>query len=229
MKRVFLLFVFLLHSACQSKPYVVKETEENTAEENVAIYVVSHGWHTGIVVPAGKIQSNLPQLWKRFGKTPYIEFGWGDKVFYQAEETTIFLTLRALFWPTESVIHAVAIAEKVDLLFPGSQVEKLCLSSSGYSSLIRFITNSFYKNEQSDIIQLQSGIYGNSQFYQGEGCFYLMNTCNNWTAKALKSAGMDMSPAFKLTSASVMDYIVEYNQTLKSGSSGEAGSAAACP
>jgi len=229
MKGLFLIFVLLLHSACQSKPYVVKETEENTAEENEAIYVVSHGRHTGIVVPAGKIQSNLPQLRKRFGKTPYIEFGWGDRVFYQAEETTIFLTLRALFWPTESVIHAVAIPEKVDLFFPDSQVEKLCLSSSGYSSLIRFITNSFHKNEKSDIIQLKSGIYGNSQFYQGEGWFYLMNTCNNWTAKALKSAGMDMSPVFKLTSDSVMDYIVEYNQTLKNGPNEEASSAAACP
>jgi uncharacterized protein (TIGR02117 family) len=230
MKGLVLIFVLLLHSACQSKPYVVKETEENTtAEEKEAIYVVNHGRHTGIVVPAGKIQSNLPQLRKRFGKTPYIEFGWGDKVFYQAEETTIFLALRAILWPTESVIHAVAIPERVDLFFSDSQVEKLYISGTEYSSLITFITNSFYKTEKNDIIQLKSGKYGNSQFYQGEGSFYLMNTCNNWTAKALKSAGMDMSPVFKLTSDSVMDYIVKYNQTLKNESNGQTGFAPACP
>jgi uncharacterized protein (TIGR02117 family) len=154
-------------------------------------------------------------LRERFGNTPYIEFGWGDNMFYPAEEITTGLTLRAILWPTKSVIHAVAIPEKVALFFPDSQVEKLCLSGPDYSLLIRFITNSFYKNEKSDIIQLKKGIYGNSQFYQGEGDFYLMNTCNTWTAKALKSAGLNISPALKLTADSVMDYIVEYNQALK--------------
>ena len=215
MNGLFLLCIFLLLSSCSSKPYVVQHTGETFAEESEAIYVVSHGWHTGIVVPARKIQSNLPQLRERFGNTPYIEFGWGDNMFYPAEEITTGLTLRAILWPTKSVIHAVAIPEKVDLFFPDSQVEKLCLSGSNYSLLIRFITNSFYKNEKSDIIELKKGIYGNSQFYQGEGDFYLMNTCNTWTAKALKSAGLNISPALKLTADSVMDYIVEYNQALK--------------
>ena len=230
MKGLFVLFILLLLSlsACQSKPYVVKQTEENIIAEDEAIYVVSHGWHTGIVVPSGRIQANLPQLRERFGNTPYLEFGWGDDEFYPAEEITTGLTLRALLWPTKSVIHAVAIPEKADIFFPDSHVEKLCLSGTEYSLLIRFITNSFYTNEHSDIVQLKYGIYGNSQFYQGEGSFYLMNTCNTWTAKGLKSAGMDISPACKVTADSIMNYIVEYNQALQIAPNGEAGSASAC-
>ncbi len=41
-----------------------------------------------------------------------------------------------------------------------------------------------------------------------------MNTCNTWTAKGLKSAGMDISPTFKLTADSIMDYMKEYRQSL---------------
>jgi uncharacterized protein (TIGR02117 family) len=227
MKGLFLIVILLL-SACQSKPYVVKHTEEKFVEKSETIYVVSHGWHTGIAVPARKIQSNLPQLRERFGNTPYIEFGWGDNMFYPANEITTGLTLRALLWPTESVIHAVAIPGKVAQFFPDSQVEKLCLSGIEYSLLISFITNSFHKNEKSDIVQLKNGIYGNSQFYQGVGSFYLTNTCNTWTAKGLKSAGMDISPAFKITATSIMDYIVEYNQRLKTVSDGQAGTVSGC-
>jgi hypothetical protein len=61
------------------------------------IYVVSHGWHTGFVVPASTIESRLPQLRDRFANAPYIEFGWGDKGFYQAKEITSGLTLQAIF------------------------------------------------------------------------------------------------------------------------------------
>ena len=62
------------------------------------------------------------------------------------------------------------------------------------------------------MVELESGIYGNSQFYKGVGDFYLMNTCNKWTAKGLKSAGMDISPTFKLTADSIMDYLKDYRQ-----------------
>lgn len=228
MKILFFVSVLFLLSACPSKPWVVRNTEEKFAEENVAIYVVSHGWHTGIVVPAGNIQSILPQLGERFGDTAYIEFGWGDNMFYPANEITTALTLRALLWPTESVIHAVAIPEQAAVSFPGSRIEKLCISGSDYSLLMTFIAESFYKNEENNIVQLQYGIYGDSQFYQGEGAFHLMNTCNVWTATALQSAGMDISPALKLTADSVMDYIHGYNQTLKGASGGQTSSEASC-
>jgi uncharacterized protein (TIGR02117 family) len=229
MNGLLLLCLVLLLSGCSSKPYALQHTLENSREESQAIYVVNHGWHTGIVVPAGKIQSKLPQLRERFANTAYIEFGWGDNLFYPAKETTTALTLRALFWPTRSVIHAVAVGEKVALFFPGCQVEKLCLDGNGYSLLIRFITNSFYKNKKNDIVTLNDGIYGNSQFYQGDGLFYFMNTCNVWTAKGLQSAGLNISPSFKITADSVMNYIENHNQELKIAPDRQAGPASPCP
>ncbi len=96
MKVILLIVILSLLTACSSKPYVVKHTEMPAAVGQEEIYIVSHGWHTGLVVPAKGIQNILPKLRKRFGDIPYIEFGWGDKDYYQAREITSGLTLKAI-------------------------------------------------------------------------------------------------------------------------------------
>ena len=221
MKVELLIVILPLLTACSSKPSVVKHTGMSAEVGQEEIYIVSHGWHTGIVIPAKRIQNQLPELRKRFGDIPYIEFGWGDKDYYQVKEATTGITLKAILWPTESVIHAVAVPERADKFFANSIVENLCISGRGYSSLVRYISESFYKDEYGEILELKGGLYGNSQFYTGVGNFYFMNTCNNWTAKGLKSAGMDISPTFKLTADSIMDYLKEYKQSLTMGSTGQ--------
>lgn len=192
--------------ACSNKPYVVENSELDVADATT-IYIANHGWHTGFIIPAADIQAQLPELQRRFADAPFLEFGWGDKGFYQAKEITSGLTLRAILWSTESVVHAVAVSQRPDIYFAGSDVKTLCLNKKQYSGLIRFIENSFYKNEKNMIVTQKEGIYGDSQFYTGEGDYYMMNTCNKWTAKGLKSAGLDIWPAFKLTATSIMDYL----------------------
>jgi len=214
LKVISLTVLLSVLSACSSKPYVVDPMESGEITASKEIYIVSHGWHTGFVVPTADIETRLPKLKDRFGDIPNIEFGWGDKKFYQAKEVTTGLTLQAVFWPTDSVVHVVAVPANVEEYFPHSTVEKICLNTAEYFSLITFISNSFEKNPQGEIMPLKNGIYGNSQFYAGEGDYYLFNTCNKWTAKGLKSAGVDISPLFKLTASSVMNYIQKHHDTL---------------
>ena len=180
---------------------------DNSTENEV--YVVNHGWHTGFVVPAFDIQQAIPELKQRFGNAPYIEFGWGDNEFYQAEEITSGITLKAIFLPTDSVVHTVAVPRKADKYFKHSEVEKFCLGDSELNSLLEFISRSFYRDESGNILKLNHGIYGDSQFYKAKGDFHIFNTCNKWTAKGLESAGMKISTTFKLTAGSVMSYLSE--------------------
>jgi len=144
MKLLTLFIAIIILAACSTKPHVVKQTEI-TVSSPQEIYIVNHGWHTGFVVPADTIQERLPQLKERFGDTPFMEFGWGDEGFYQAEEITSGLTFRAILWPTESVVHAVAIPESPDRYYSKSDVEVLHLNNTQYSLLISFIEKSFYK------------------------------------------------------------------------------------
>jgi len=210
----FILLIIIILAGCSAKPYIVSYAEEFEGSGQNEVYVVSHGWHTGFVIPAPEIQRVMPELERRFGNTPYIEFGWGDKGFYQAKETTLGLTLRAIFWPTESVVHSVAVPQKVEEYFSNSEVAKLCLNDGELSALIGFISSSFFRDKSGNLLELQKGIYGDSKFYSGVGDFYLMNTCNRWTAKGLKSIGMDISPKLKLTAGSVMNYLTKANKAL---------------
>lgn len=214
MRNIIIVIIVGLISGCSSKPLIVHHAGKYTGLGKNEVYIVNHGWHTGFVIPAVAIHEKIPQLKERFGNTPYIEIGWGDMGFYQAKEITSGLTLRATFWPTESVIHSVAVPKKANEYYPNNEVEKICMSDEELSSFMSFIANSFYKDNSGNVVILKNGLYGDSQFYQGVGDYHLMNTCNKWTAKGLKSAGMDISPTFKLTSGSIMNYLSRVKNAL---------------
>ena len=186
------------------------ELEKSAKNE---VYVVNHGWHTGFVVHASEIQKEIPELKQRFGNAPYIEFGWGDKEFYQANEITPDITLKAIFLPTESVLHAVAISSEADKYFKHSEVHKFCLEDLELKSLVDFISNSFSRDESGSILKLNHGIYGDSQFYKAKEDFHIFNTCNKWTAKGLESTGMKISTTLKLTAGSIMNYLTKLKST----------------
>jgi len=206
----YILIVFVVFlSACSTKPVAIKSAEVYSGGGENDVYVVSHGWHTGFVVPSKEMYEVIPELRNRFGDTPNIEFGWGDKGFYQAKEITSGLTIRAILWPTESVVHAVAVPEDVRKYFASSEVIRLCMNDNELSLLTEFIAGSFYKNDAGRVEKLRNGIYGDSQFYKGVGSYYMTNTCNTWTAKGLKSIGMNISTTLKLTSGSVMGYLAK--------------------
>ena len=177
-----------------------------------SIYVVNHGWHTGFVVPSRYVQQQLPELKNRFADTSYLEIGWGDKGFYQAETITASITLNALLWPSDSVMHVVAVPANtsagVARYFSNSQVMAVSVSDSELKRLVLFIAESFKRSDaNATVVPLQKGLYGDSQFYAGVNTYHLMNTCNKWTAQGLQSMGMDISPRFKLTAGSIMDYL----------------------
>ncbi len=205
MRIIFSLFVFILLAGCSAKPSVVPYTHEYSGKGSNPVYVVSHGLHTGLVVPVTQVYGSIPMLAQRFGEnTPYIEFGWGDKAYYPADEVTSGLTVQAVFWPTSAVLHLVAVPEDVRGYFSEGEVKAICFSDEELASLVRFIVGSFHR-EVGDVVMLKKGKYGDSQFYHAVGDYYLMSTCNMRTAKGLKSAGMDISPTFKFSAASVID------------------------
>ncbi|MGJ0514511.1 MAG: TIGR02117 family protein [Methylomicrobium sp.] len=203
--RIVLLALALM--ACSGKPYVVEaEHNENGARVN-RVFVASHGWHTGLIIPARHLNDLIPELAERFGSVDYYELGWGDEGFYQAEDITIGLALQAIFWSEGAVIHVVAVPIDPRVYFSGSEVLEICISEAELTSLNIFLTNSFARRSTGQIVALSKGIYRDSQFYAGEGRYYLLNTSNKWTAKGLRSAGLDISPTFKLTAGSIISYL----------------------
>lgn len=213
MKRLIDIGVIILLSGCSTFPQAVKPVEDTSPAQH-DIYIVSHGWHTGIIVPAADINVVLPSLSTRFKQALWYEVGWGDKGFYQAKEITSKLTLQAMFWSSGAVMHVVAFSDKPRHYFATSDIQQLTLNSSQHLSLMRYIGRSFVRNETGNPIPLKKGIYGDSQFYAANGRYGILNTCNKWTAKGLQSAGMPIDPALKLTAGSVMRAVHKNSECL---------------
>lgn len=207
-------------SAWTFAPHVAPHTVENKADDGPkahVAYVVSNGWHAGVVVPAGRINALLPELKKRFEKTNatsgdtaravnYYEIGWGDRGFYEAKEITTLMTVQAMFNSPGSVMHVVAVHNPLRA-FGKSQVIKFCLNEAQLASLEKFIVSSFATNTAGHIISRRPGLYGDSQFFEASGTYHFLNSCNTWAAKALRSAGFDIKPTFKLFANQVMNNI----------------------
>jgi uncharacterized protein (TIGR02117 family) len=200
----------LLLAGCATQPYIVRDYQiAPTDPKTQTVYAVSHGWHTGIIVGAADLNKQLPELGKRFIDKKYYEVGWGDAEYYQADEPGSGLALQAVLWPGPTVLHLAAFSLPPDRQFPSSRVVKLGVTRNGYRNLLSYIKTSFYANPGGQPVSLKKGLYGDSQFYQATGSFYLFNTCNKWTAKGLASAGLDLGTAWKLTANNVMDAVAE--------------------
>jgi len=210
------LFICLVTaSACSSKPLVMKQTDIDIPEPQ-RIYIVRQGLHTGFVLPASTIETPLPQVYANSDSAAYMEFGWGDMDYYQSDVVTFGMTVKALFWPTQSVVRVVSIPDRPDKHFIENDIEALCLDREQYALLIDFIAQSFFRNRDGQIIKTLESDDGTSQFYQAEGRYSVWNTCNTWTAKGLKSAGWSISPLFKSTPGSVMKNLANnYDASMK--------------
>lgn len=209
--KIFYLSACLFMFGCSTMPKAIEPGKKpQLCTEQDEVYVLSHGWHTGIAIKADDLNKLIPALATRFFRVRYYEIGWGDAGFYQANEITTGLTLRAMFWSPGSVLHVVGFNDDPKHYFYRSEVKIIKTSHENYLHLLEFIQSSFKKDQAGNILAEKRGIYADSQFYTGMGTYQLFNTCNKWTAKALYSIGMDISPILKLTSSSVMHAL---NQT----------------
>jgi uncharacterized protein (TIGR02117 family) len=204
MKRFLLLFLLILTS-CATLPRANKNCGSKDAVRDQRLYVASHGWHTGIILEPENLNHLMPSLADRFPDCDYYEIGWGDSGFYQAYKITAKITLNAVFVPSETVVHLVGIKGDPVEHFSTSEVQEVSISAEGMKSLCAFVESSFAKDQTGLPIKLGQGLYGDSQFYEGQGKYHLFNGCNKWTAKALCSGGVVIEPRCKISSASVMN------------------------
>ncbi len=207
MKTAGLLFALLAIYGCSAKPYVIEPDINADRSRTTRLYVVGHGWHVGLALAADELNPAIPGFKARFEGAQYYELGWGDEGFYQAREITSGVTLQAIIWSRGAVMHVAALPVSPDRYFHGSDVVDTCLNADEADALTRFLSSSFSHGVANQLIELKRGIYGDSQFYEAEGRYHLLNTSNKWAAKALKSAGMEISPTLKLTAGSVMEFV----------------------
>lgn len=175
-----------------------------TRAEERSIYVIAHGWHAGVALPAEELGEELGFVKEFVRPGRYYEFGWGEAEFYQADKITVPIFLKAVFWRNPSVMHVFAMPVAPVEQFPGVDMVELTLSREGLKHLKDQLRASFKLDAAQRPYPLKGGAHGESRFFQAEGYYLITHTCNTWTAKVLASGGVPMDTVFTLRSAGVM-------------------------
>lgn len=184
--------------------------EGDDLTSGIEVYVKTNGVHTDICLP---VQTDYCD-WREFipvkdypanKKYNYVAIGWGDKGFFLDTPTwddlTFATAFNAAFLPSETAMH-VQYLENVPA--QGSTTKQKFISTKKYQELIGYIKESFQlSNNQVDLIP-GKGYWGNDNFYEARGSYHLFNTCNAWTNKALKIAGI-RTAVLALFSDGIMD------------------------
>ncbi len=196
------LTVTVLCSGCATS--INGECPVDAREPALTIYLVSHGWHVGVVVKRVDIPDDVRLVHKGFSSTDYLEIGWGDRDFYQTPSFHLGLALKALLLPNPSVLHIVAFNDSVASYFPHSEIIMIRLSDAGFQRLIRYIAASYDRDLAGNLVPLGVGLYGVSQFYRSQETYHLFRTCNVWTARVLYTAGCPVRPFLAITGDNLM-------------------------
>lgn len=189
-----LVFV-ILGSAC-ALPQTAPLPAVTTAP---SVHVVSHGWHTGVVVRRSDVTADSGLPLADFPGAEYIEFGWGERNYYQARDADLVTILRATFVPGPGVLHVVGVTGPVATAFPHSEVVELPVTRAGLDRLVQTLSASIERDAAGQPRYLGPGLYGDSRFYGSVEQFDLIHNCNAWTAKTLNATGLPVESALSAT------------------------------
>lgn len=192
---LFVAFYFLVAKILKSIPSN-RHTVPN--QQGIDIWVVSNGAHTDIILP---LKNHLID-WTQFIDTgnfkdsdfQYVSFGWGDKGFYLETPSWAKLkpkvAFKALFKLSRTTMQVVLYE---DVPAPQSKWTKaLKVTEVQYQNIIEYIQQSFHYNQNGEIQHIDfAGMpayeHLNYNFYEANGRYHFLKTCNCWVNDALKA------------------------------------------
>lgn len=187
--------VLLVLAACAAPPAAkVPPADGGPA---IAVYLVAHDDHTGIVIRRADIPAGLWPESRDFPQAEFLEVGWGARDYYMGRDQGFWGTLKAALGHTQSVLHVAGFRGQPAEYFRGSEVIELSIPRDGFERLVRYIHDAHERAGAAAATALGPGLYGDSRFYPAWQQFSLLNTCNVWTARALRSAGLPIEDAIR--------------------------------
>ncbi|MFC5271581.1 TIGR02117 family protein [Adhaeribacter terreus] len=169
------------------------------AEKGIQVFVIDNGVHTDLVLPAStntidwrehlrlKDYPGADSTFTHFG------FGWGNRRFYMEtpewSDLNLDIALSAALGIGKSAMHVYYFAAAPK---PGKNEIELHLTEEQYAKLVQYIFNTFQRDENGRFLLIKNkGYTRTDNFYEANGRFSLIKTCNGWTNTALKKAGIE--------------------------------------
>lgn len=198
------ILLTLLLAACSAAP-TAPPLNADAGPRVHDLQVVSNGWHTAIVLPAAEVTATglLPEA-ADFPAARSLEFGWGDRKYYPARNPSAAMALGAALTDTPAVLHMAGLAGPAVEARPKDEVIAFRISAAGLQRLVAAIAAEVERAEGGRARAAAPGLYAGSRFYDAHGTFNLNNTCNTWTARMLRIAGIDVSAEGVITAGDLM-------------------------
>lgn len=193
---IFVGFILIYFLSAYSLSRVAVKEEEN-AKDEVTIFIKTNGVHTDIVVPVRNEQKDWSKEVK-FSNTmskdttyQYLGMGWGDKGFYLETPTWADLKASVAFKAATGLSTTAIHATFFNTISEDSTCKKILISKEQYARLINYIDNSFQKDPNGQTINIKTNAnYGNDDaFYEANGSYSMLHTCNTWANNGLKTCG----------------------------------------
>jgi len=168
------------------------------AESGIAIFVRTNGVHTWILMP----KTNAYMDWRpfipgwdvrdpRWDAANYAAFGYGEREVYLNTPTwgdlSVGAAARAAFGTGEALVHVEHVQEpQVD-----ADTRRIVLRPDEYRRLVAFVAARFRRDGRGQTLAiLSSGYRDDDVFYEANGGYSAILTCNEWTGRALRTAGV---------------------------------------
>lgn len=179
--------------------------DDTTPPEQVrSIYVVKRAWHTGVAIAAADWPNRDWPLLADFQGSDYLEFGWGDERFYQAEPETWWQGIRAALWPTSSVIHVIGVRSPIIENIYADDIVEVRVSVDGLRRMAAAIEQEFTERDPAATpVSLRAAPKPN-HFYSARRKFFFPRMCNWWIASRLEEANCPIAPWSVVTAPRIM-------------------------
>lgn len=172
-------------------------------EPSLKIFVVSHGFHTGLIISRTDLSrlgvdlklAAIASVAQTFSNYDSLEIGWGDANFYRyapsLSSVSVGMAIKALMMPgNRSVLHVVGLKDAPRVNFPRSEIAEISVSASGFAALVTLLDRTFEKANSGEPIDEGHGLYGPSRFFAAQGEFGIWRVCNHFVSELLRAAGL---------------------------------------
>ncbi|NEQ38175.1 MAG: DUF2459 domain-containing protein [Okeania sp. SIO3I5] len=215
--KLLLIFIFSIVICLNIGYFTPRNLGNNSCDLNfrkngIPIYIYNTGIHTDILVPVKtKIWDweqhlNLKLIANPSVSINYLAFGLGDRAYfletYTGTSLQITTTFKALFLPTPSTIRILAY-QNIPQQY---QIKCVIITKSNYQRLMEFINDSFQFDAQGNRRSLTIDPNYRVGFYAAKGSYSILRACNDWTAEALRLAGVK-TPLWSGLSGAIMYHV----------------------
>jgi uncharacterized protein (TIGR02117 family) len=212
------LLLIVLVAGCATRPDIAAIPVTDTPH---TIYYIYRDWHTSVMLDGATYRSlsKLPaintSLDTEVAPAGYVRIGWGDGDYYTGKSTSVVSATRALIASPYSAIQVIGYTADPFARIPAETRVPLKISDEAMRELVGYLDASFARGDANNLLPLQGYVENSGVFFEASERYGLFNTCNTWSSKALRAAGLPIRGAFNLTAQSVFEQarmISEYQQ-----------------